>query len=55
MSEPRTVSYLWSQLSRRTERRDADFITYDWFVLALAFLAAVGLVEFSDGRIRHTS
>jgi hypothetical protein len=53
LERPQTVSYLWSRLSARTTLRDREFITYDWFVLALSFLAAVGTVEFASNRVRR--
>lgn len=53
VTEPRTVSYLWNRLAARTTLRNRDFITYDWFLLALAFLATIELVEFANGRVRR--
>ncbi len=47
LSEPKTVSRLWTELKRG---HDAA-ITYDWFVLGLDLLYAIGLVEFSRGRV----
>jgi hypothetical protein len=50
LGEPKTVSRLWSDMKRR--RETATPISYDWFVLALDLLFAMGLVAFERGRIR---
>ncbi len=51
LREPKTVSRLWSDFSR--ERSGASPVTYDWFVLALDLLFAIGAVEFARGRVRR--
>jgi hypothetical protein len=53
--EGKTVSKLWDEL--KIERDPALGFTrlpYDWFVLALSFLYASGVVDFRRGRIRRT-
>ncbi len=50
LGEPKTVSQLWTEFKRG--HRVA--ITYDWFVLGLDLLYAIGLVEFSRGRVART-
>ena len=50
LGEPKTVSRLWTELKRGNDAA----ITYDWFVLGLDLLYAIGLVEFSRGRVART-
>ena len=47
LSEPKTVSRLWTEMKREADAA----VTYDWFVLGLDVLYAIGLVEFSRGRV----
>lgn len=54
LDEPKTVSRVWDQVKRtRAARADAAALTYDWFVLALDLLFAVGAVEYERGRVRR--
>ncbi len=56
LPEPRTVSRLWDDFqARRTDNPDLAPVTYDWFVLALDMLHALGLVDFNRGRLVRTS
>ena len=52
LGEPKTVSRLWSDTKR--QREGVTPITYDWFVLALDLLFAMGLVVFERGRVQKT-
>lgn len=52
LGEPKTVSRLWSDTKRLREA--ATPISYDWFVLALDLLFAMGLVAFERGRVQKT-
>ncbi|AKT37244.1 ABC-three component system middle component 6 [Chondromyces crocatus] len=52
LREPKTVSRLWSETKRR--RDTATPITYDWFVLALDLLFAMGLIAFERGKVQKT-
>lgn len=53
LSRPKTVSALWDELNRHdagllvTPRR----ITYDWFLLALDLLYALGSIDFESGLV----
>ncbi len=47
LREPKTVSRLWSDLKRSR----ATTINYDWFVLSLDLLFAMGLIDFASGRV----
>jgi len=52
VDEPKTVSRIWDELRSADEteaRRDAP--TFDWFVLALDLLFALGAIGLTDGRI----
>ncbi len=49
LPEPTTVSRLWHDLmQRRTQRDQQAPVTYDWFVLALDFLFAIGAIELDE-------
>ena len=50
LSEPKTVSRLWADF--RGQGQAAPSITFDWFVLALDLLYALGLVELDAGRVQ---
>jgi hypothetical protein len=53
---PQTVSKLWEDLkSRRQNRIASSPLPFDWFVLSLSFLFAIGAVELQDGRLRRVS
>ncbi len=53
LGHPKTVSALWEELNRHdaglavTPRR----ITYDWFLLALDLLYALGTIELESGLV----
>lgn len=53
LAHPKTVSALWDELNRpdaglsATSRR----ITYDWFLLALDLLYALGTIELESGLV----
>lgn len=49
LREPKTVSRLWTDLKRR--RDETVPIMYDWFVLGLDLLFALGLIDFERGRV----
>lgn len=52
LQEPKTVSRLWTDFKRWQQGRAV--ITYDWFILALDLLFAMGLVAFERGRLHRT-
>ena len=52
LTEPKTVSRLWTELKDlRAARPHSTPITFDWFVLALDLLYAMGAVELERGRL----
>jgi hypothetical protein len=52
LDEPTTVSAAWEALTRHREQEGQDAtITFDWFVLALDLLRAVGAVRLRDGLL----
>lgn len=56
LETPKTVSRLWLEMkSIRENTWGATTLSYDWFVLALDFLYALGIIEFERGQIRKAS
>lgn len=58
LNYPRTISALWEDVNKQVEALDAALrhrITYDWFVLALDLLYALGAVDFKDGLVTRRS
>ncbi len=49
LSEPKTVSRVWDELAKSTAGQ--SMMPYDWFVLALDMLYAMGLLELERGRL----
>lgn len=47
-SASRSVSSLWSEVGAARTGSPATRISYDWFVLALDVLFAIGAVELTD-------
>ncbi|MGB9152013.1 MAG: ABC-three component system middle component 6 [Alphaproteobacteria bacterium] len=53
LREPATVSKLWDDFRKaRNSRPGMAPVTYDWFVLAVAFLFTVGAVNHGEGLLR---
>lgn len=56
LREPMTVSRLWDSLRvRRGAPSQPTPINYDWFILALDLLYAIGAINFERGLIRRTA
>ncbi len=54
LTEPKTVSRLWNELSRMmSEHSSTRIINYDWFILTLDLLYMLGSIEMDHGRIRR--
>lgn len=52
LGEPQTVSRLWSLVKKkRSGRGSHDILTFDWFILSLDMLFALGLIDFSKGTL----
>jgi hypothetical protein len=52
LSEPTTVSGAWEALAqRRRDQGQEAVLTFDWFVLALDLLFALGAIQLSDGLV----
>jgi hypothetical protein len=52
LSEPTTVSGAWEALARRRKDQGQEAtLTFDWFVLALDLLFALGAIKLTDGLI----
>ena len=56
LTEPKTVSRLWNELSlMMSERSSTRVISYDWFILTLDLLYMLGSIEMDHGRIRRAN
>lgn len=54
LTEPKTVSRLWSELSdMMSQQSSTRLISYDWFILTLDLLYILGGVEMERGKIRR--
>jgi hypothetical protein len=54
LGHPKTVSALWEQLSKQTEGTATPpprLVTYDWFLLTLDLLYALGTIELEGGLV----
>ncbi len=51
LSEPKTVSRLWKELIKSDTGQVS--MTFDWFVLSLDLLFAIGIVEVDRGRLHR--
>ncbi len=54
LDTPKTVSRVWEDLKKDyvdNSSTDAIAFPYDWFVLALDLLFAIGAIELSQGRL----
>jgi hypothetical protein len=52
LTEPTTVSASWEALARKRAQQGQDAtLTFDWYVLALDLLYALGAVRLSNGLI----
>lgn len=52
LDRPKTVSRLWELMNEQRSSLSAA-VAYDWFVLSLDLLFALGAVEYEDGRLRR--
>jgi ABC-3C biological conflict system middle component len=56
LDEPKTVSRLWDEARlTRIMRKTSATLSFDWFVLALDLLYALGIVELEQGRLVRRS
>lgn len=56
LTEPKTVSRLWNELSQVTsERSSTRIINFDWFILTLDLLYMLGSIDMDHGRIWRTN
>lgn len=52
LDESKTVSRLWDELKlSREPMLGYTHLPYEWFVLALSFLFAIGAIDFHRGRL----
>ncbi len=53
LDRPRDVSELWERVrASRGALQEASPISFDWFVLALTFLYAIGAIDEANGLVR---
>ena len=59
LGRPKTVSAVWEELGCRQDVNvdvsALPVLTYDWFVLTLDLLFAIGAVELREGLLRRQS
>lgn len=55
LESPRTVSSLWHELIATREREARPRIRYDWFVLALDMLFALGAITLGNDNLLRAS
>nr|WP_321482228.1 ABC-three component system middle component 6 [uncultured Cohaesibacter sp.] len=48
----KTASVLFSELQTWREENELPTLHFDWFLLALDFLYAIGAISFEDGLLR---
>jgi len=54
LDRPETVSTVWDRFQAADRAHSGSTaVTFDWFVLALDMLYAMGRVDFSEGRVRR--
>ena len=53
LTDSKTVSRLWDDF--REDRPTSAEVTFDWFVLGLDLLFALGAVEYERGRVRRST
>lgn len=54
LARPQTVSKLWDEVKQsRHARRFSTQLPFDWFLLALSILFAIGAIELIDGRLHR--
>jgi len=54
LSQPKTVSALWEELSRTSEGKQENItLRFDAFVLTLDLLFLVGAIELQDGLLNR--
>jgi len=52
LAHPRTVSEVWDRVrAARNDHIEASPLTYDWFILALAFLYAISAVRLDGDHL----
>ena len=52
LKEPKTVSKLWSDVQRdRLNRSALAKVSFDWFILSLDVLFALGCIQLNKGKL----
>jgi hypothetical protein len=56
LTEPKTTSRLWNELSRLMSTRSSTrIVNYDWFILTLDLLYMLRSIEMDHGKIRRAN
>ncbi|WP_369692497.1 ABC-three component system middle component 6 [Denitrobacterium detoxificans] len=50
LKRPMSVSEVWTAYKRRANRGRRDFVSFDWFILALDLLYIIGAVSINSNR-----
>ncbi|HMV65752.1 MAG TPA: hypothetical protein PKA64_02785 [Myxococcota bacterium] len=51
LDEPKTISRVWEELAEAHADPQRSTLTFDWFVLSLDVLFALGIVSLERGRL----
>ena len=55
LDEPKTVSKLWDEIKQiRNLNQAFSPVSFDWYILSLAFLHCIGAIDLNRGRIRKS-
>lgn len=52
LDEAKTVSRLYSDLQSARNKKGLGIIHFDWFLIAIDFLYAVGALKYEDGLLK---
>lgn len=54
LDQPKTVSRLWTDI-REHRGESASRLSFDWFILSLNLLYAIGAIQMNRGRLSRRS
>ena len=54
LEQEQTVSELWQRVQKQKDGLKSP-LSFDWFILSLSFLYAIGAVHFDRGILKRTS
>jgi hypothetical protein len=50
LTEPKTVSRIWNEIKKDVDN-ERNYLTYEWFILALDLLYLLNIIELDRGLI----